>query len=79
MSVHVKLSATLRDHVPGYAPAEGLRVDVRPGETVADLARGLGLPTDQLKIIMRNGVHAALESPVTDGDRVAFFPPVGGG
>jgi molybdopterin converting factor small subunit len=79
MSVHVKLSATLRDHVPGYVPAEGLRVDVRPGETVAGLARGLGLPADQLKIIMVNGMHANLDAPVADGDRVAYFPPVGGG
>jgi molybdopterin converting factor small subunit len=79
MSVHVKLSATLRDHVPGYVPAEGLRVDVRPGETVAGLARALGLPSDQLKIIMLNGIHANPDALVTDGDRVAFFPPVGGG
>jgi molybdopterin converting factor small subunit len=79
MSVHVKLSATLRDHVPGYTPADGLRVDILPGETVASLAQRLSLPADQLKIIMVNGVHAKPENPVADGDRVAYFPPVGGG
>lgn len=79
MSVHIKLSTTLRDHVPGYNPLEGLSLDPAGLGTAGDAARKLNLPLDDIKIVMLNGRHASLESPLRDGDRVAFFPPVGGG
>lgn len=77
--VHVKLSTTLRDCVPDYVPAKGLDVALSSPATVEGVARHVGLPLEDIKIVMRNGVHADLPDPVTDGDRVAFFPAVGGG
>ena len=79
MSVLVKLSTSLREHVPGYDPINGLQVAVNGTSTPLALAQSLNLPEDEITIIMVNGLHAALDTPVHDGDRVAFFPPVGGG
>ena len=95
MAVTVTLSTTLRDHVPGYTPAVGLAFDlaalsrdrggaptggVKGGEVNAgDLAAHMGLPLSDIKIIMINGRHASLDQLVRDGDRVAYFPAVGGG
>ena len=79
MAVHIKLSTTLRDHVPGYDAARGLLLEVGQPESVAQIALKLGLPSREITIVMLNGIRVSMESMVSDGDRVAFFPAVGGG
>ncbi len=82
MSVQIKLSTTLRDCVPGYVPEQGLIVeldDADTGITAGELARRIGLPIEEIKIVMINGRQSETSSPVRDGDRVAYFPAVGGG
>ena len=79
MPVLIKLSTTLREHVPGYNPAEGLSMELHGPATVGDMAERIGLPLSQIKITMLNGAHASLDNPLADGDRVAYFPAVGGG
>lgn len=79
MRVHVKLSTTLRDCVPGYVPEAGLHLDVPDGMTLEEVARRAGLPVNQIKITMVNGRQRPLGETAADGDRVAFFPAVGGG
>lgn len=79
MTVYVKLSTTLRRAVPGYAPERGLVLELDGARTAGDVARHLHLPLDDIKIVMVNGTHASLDRSLADGDRVAFFPAVGGG
>lgn len=79
MAVNVFLSTTLRDSVPGYRPTDGLAVEVGAGTSAARLAETIGLPLGEIKIIMINGRHAKPDAPVRDGDRVGYFPAVGGG
>lgn len=79
MRVHIKLSTTLRDCVPGYDPETGLRLDAPDGTTLAELATRAGLPISEIKITMVNGRQRKLDDMASDGDRVAFFPAVGGG
>ena len=79
MRLHIKLSTTLRACVPDYEPVKGLITELAEGGTVRDLALHLGLPLDDIKIVMINGRHASMDAPLHDGDRVAFFPAVGGG
>ncbi|WP_294445665.1 MoaD/ThiS family protein [uncultured Mailhella sp.] len=82
MSILIKLSTTLRDMVPGYDPETGLSVSLENGEesvTAGDLAARIGIPLEEIKIIMINSRQSELDSVVHDGDRVAYFPAVGGG
>ena len=82
MSILIKLSTTLRDYVPGYVPETGLTAEAGEGDellTAADLARRIGIPPEEVKIVMINSRQCDLDSPVHDGDRVAYFPAVGGG
>ena len=79
MHLTVKLSTTLRDCVPGYKPEEGLSLDMPEGNTAESLARHLGLPLQDIKIVMINGRQRKAGDLLRDGDRVAFFPAVGGG
>jgi sulfur carrier protein ThiS len=73
------LSTTLRTCVPGYNPVTGLCLDLPESLTVGDLADRLGLPRGEIKIIMLNGRHAGFAQIVRDGDRIGYFPAVGGG
>ncbi|MDR3361390.1 MAG: MoaD/ThiS family protein [Desulfovibrio sp.] len=79
MRVLVTLSTTLRDHVPGYNAPDGLSTDLDSPADVKTLLTLLGIPENETKIIMVNGRQAALRDPLSDGDRVALFPAVGGG
>lgn len=79
MSVHVILSTTLRDVVPGYQPTKGILLEL-PEPTEADaIARQLGIPIEEIKIVMINGRRSELSTVIRDGDRVSYFPAVGGG
>ena len=80
MHLLVKLSTTLRDHVPDYQPNPGLELSDIPEEsTVAQVAAELNIPAEEIKIVMINGRQCALEDVLRDGDRLALFPAVGGG
>ncbi|HZF62446.1 MULTISPECIES: MoaD/ThiS family protein [Desulfovibrio] len=79
MKLTVKLSTTLRDYVPDYVPETGLQVEMPEGSTVAQLAQHLGLPPQDIKIVMVNGRQQKVSDLMRDGDRIAYFPAVGGG
>ena len=79
MPVQVILSATLRKYREDYDPLTGILVDVDPGTTVRDLIEKLGIPPDEVKLIMVDGVASSEDRLLQGEERVAFFPPVGGG
>lgn len=79
MHIHVRLSTTLRDLVPDYDPETGVHAEAPDGASAADLARSIGIPPEDVKIVMINGRQRPMDSILADGDRVAYFPPVGGG
>ena len=79
MALQVKLSATLRAFVPDYDPLRGLEIPLQDARTISDVLSRLNIPEEKIRVVMRNGVAAKLSQPVEDGDRLGFFPPIGGG
>lgn len=79
MPLQVFLAATLRKYLPGYDAGTGHWMEVGRGAVVRDVARGLSIPEEEVKIVMVNGVGAAMDTPLQGDERVALFPPVGGG
>ena len=79
MALQVLLAATLRKYFPDYDHATGLQVQIEPGITVRDLATRLELPIDDIKLIMINGRAGNWDTVLQGNERVALFPPVGGG
>lgn len=79
MPILVTLSTTLRARVPGYTPSTGLLLEWEGPVSTGALAEKIGLPLSEIKIIMLNGRHAGPDQTVNDGDRVSYFPAVGGG
>ena len=72
--IEVRVFATLRqgrDKVTMMEPA-GIAC-------AEDILKNLGIPAEEVSILLINGFHRKPESPVQDGDIVALFPPVGGG
>jgi molybdopterin converting factor small subunit len=77
--VEVRLFATLRIYAPQLRVGESIALEVEPGTTMAAIRDRLGLPQEQVRVVMRNHVQADLGDPVSDGDRIAFIPAVAGG
>jgi molybdopterin synthase catalytic subunit/molybdopterin converting factor small subunit len=80
MRVRARCFAVLRE-----AAADRTDLDLADGARVADAwdelaARYAGLaPHRAYALAARNGAHAGWDDPLTDGDEVAFLPPVSGG
>jgi molybdopterin converting factor small subunit len=79
MQVEVRLFATLRRYFPEIKETGWIMAEVAEGATIADLMDKLGVPAGETKVIMRNFRQADIEDRLSDGDRVAFIPAVGGG
>ncbi len=79
MALQVFLAASLRQYVKDYNPATGCEIAVKAGATVRDVARQLQIPEEEVKLIMVDGINVAWETTLAGNERVAFFPPVGGG
>jgi sulfur-carrier protein len=73
--IQIKLFASLGR----YMPENGDAFLIDPGLSVRDLALCLGIPLDSARLIFVNGVKRDLSATLTGGERVAIFPPVGGG
>ncbi len=73
------LAATLRKYVQGYNGETGFEVSVEPGTTVGALARQLGIPEEEVMLVMIDGATAGKEAMLAGNERVALFPAVGGG
>ena len=72
--IEVRVFATLRqgrDKVTMLSP-EGITC-------AGDILALMGIPAEEVSILLVNGFHQKPEAPVKDGDIVALFPPVGGG
>jgi sulfur-carrier protein len=79
LSVRVLLSSSLRRYVPEYDPSSGVDLEVDEGMSVAEVCRFMNVPEEKIKIVMVDGRHRSLEHILEGDERVALFPPVGGG
>ena len=81
MRVTVRLFALLRD----IAGVSELARDLAPGATIGDVWRQLAREFPELARYERsissalNADYARMDQRVSDGDEIAFLPPVSGG
>ena len=79
MQVEVRVFATLRRYLPELEISEAKIIQVEPETTLGQLRDRLGLPGEEVKVIMRNNLQADSEDLVVDGDRITYIPAVVGG
>ena len=79
MKIQLNLYASLTRYLPHEGKANSCTVSLSDGTTVGELLRQLEIPSDAVKLVFLNGVHATGDEILKDGDRVGVFPPIGGG
>ena len=75
ITVDVYLFATLQRD--GADSQQELKL--RAGTSVRDVVERLAIPEMEIHLVFVNGRVASLDQPLQDGDRLALFPPIGGG
>lgn len=79
MKITVRLFATFRDFLPQQAVRSAVRLEVEEDKRVGAVLKALHVPVELPRIVLINGLHAAEDSLLTDGDVVSVFPPLIGG
>jgi molybdopterin synthase sulfur carrier subunit len=80
MKIEVRLFASLTRYTPDRTGSLGKFImEIAEGTTIIDILRRLEVPLDKVRVIFLNGLHAAGEEVLKEGDRVGVFPPVAGG
>jgi len=79
VKIEVKVFATLRRYLPELGIGESLSLEVPPGTTLAEIRDMLGLPEEEVRVVMRNNLQADFQDIASEGDRIAYIPPVAGG
>ena len=84
ITVQVKLFMSLKKYLPENAQEGRTFVTLEEGATLKDLMMRLGMPLEEDKIIVINGIsHKQSDKTnaiaLQDGDVVAMFPPIAGG
>ena len=81
MKVYVKVFANLRDYVnPRPEIAEKIELEVERGTKVGNIVKDLGIPEQEIAIVLINGVHKSLDTELDqEGAVISLFSPVGGG
>ncbi len=79
MPLQVFLNASLRLYVPGYNPYAGIALEVSPGTPVSLVIDQLGLPAEEVTLIMVNGARQQPDFALQGEERLGLFPPIGGG
>jgi molybdopterin converting factor small subunit len=75
VTIQIKLFASLARYLPDNRDA----FPIEPGETVQSVVQRLGVPLESARLIFVDGVKRDLSTALSGGERVAVFPPVGGG
>ncbi len=55
------------------------QVEARPGLTVRDVIKEVGIPSEAVFIVMVNGERLDLDACLENRDRLGLFPAVSGG
>jgi sulfur-carrier protein len=80
MKIEVKLLTQMKKYLPDPDMAGNTRsMEIMEKSTIREMFSALGIPVDMPKVILLNERQGKLDDVLKDGDKVAVFPPVGGG
>lgn len=63
----------------GSRYGELIPVTIADDTTILDILSKFQIPEEEVFTSLVNGLHKPFDTILKDGDRVALFPPVGGG
>lgn len=74
MEIEVRLFADLRE-----SPIPAGKINLEDKATLGELMAKIGVSPSKVAISLVNGRHAQPDHQLSNGDRVAIFPPIAGG
>ena len=77
--VEVRLYASLEKAKPSLKAGQPFPLEIEAGAHVEQLVERLGIAPATVRLIFVNGVVRRLDRVLSEGDRVALFPLIGGG
>ena len=77
--VEVRLYASLEKARPPLKAGDPFFVELEAETSVRQLVETLGIAPESVQLIFVDGVARGLDHVLSGGDRVALFPPIGGG
>ena len=84
MNVEVRMFMDFKKYLPSDSINGKAEICLKEGSTLEDLLKTLGIPVNQPKIIVINGISQGVSTKVgeqvlKEEDVVSIFPPVAGG
>jgi molybdopterin converting factor small subunit len=75
MQVTVKLHASLRPYGRSDSKDGLFPLETSEKATVREVIREMGIPLEKVRMILLNGRGVDFDSILSNGDRIALFPP----
>ena len=75
MQITVKLHASLRPYGRSDSKDGLFLLETSKKTSIREVMRELGIPPEKVRMILLNGRGADSESVLSNGDRLALFPP----
>ncbi len=75
MQITIKLHASLRPYGRSDSKNGLFPLETSEKATVREVIRELGIPPEEVRMILLNGKGADSNSILSDGDRIALFTP----
>jgi len=78
--VEVRLYATFAQYAPSNKAGDAFDVRLDEGGSISTLIHAIGIPETEVHLAIVNGriIHDRSQA-LNESDRIALFPPVGGG
>ena len=84
MQIELKMFMKFKEYLPKNSENGRTLLGIKEGSTFKDLMQMLGMPNEEDKIIVINGISFKPSEMLNarkmgEGDTVALFPPIAGG
>jgi molybdopterin converting factor small subunit len=78
--VEVRVFAHFSDYLPPENRKErGCLLEMPEDSRISDIIHRLGIPENEVNLLMRNDQQVLKDEILADGDVVGIFPPIAGG
>ena len=79
IKVIIKPRLTLRSFFPGLGAGDSAILEVAPGTSLGQLLERLGIPRQEVMLLILNGTQGKPETPILEDSELMLLPPISGG
>ena len=80
MEIEVRVFAYFVDYLPHADRREKVtRIRIRADSRIIDVIEKLGIPCEEVSLVMCNDEQSRFQKVLKNGDIVGIFPPIAGG